>query len=102
MSLPEFSLKNPYAIIALALIVISLGSFAFWRVPTDLFPDTVPPQVVIVTAQQGAAARDVTNNITRVIEKELGESVGPEKNRLYLTGRGFIDQCRVCLRKADR
>ena len=93
MSLPEFSLKNPYAIIALALIVISLGSFAFWQVPTDLFPDTMPPQVVIVTAQQGAAARDVTNNITRVIEKELGSLSGLK--RIVSTSRDEVSSINV-------
>lgn len=88
MSLSEFSLKNPYTIVALAMVIVSLGSFAFWRVPTDLFPDTVPPQVVIVTAQQGAAARDVTNNITKIIEKELGSLSGLK--RIVSTSRDEV------------
>ncbi|MBN1957394.1 MAG: efflux RND transporter permease subunit [Desulfuromonadales bacterium] len=93
MSLPEFSLKNTYIIIALALVIISLGSFAFWRVPTDLFPDTVPPQVVIVTAQPGAAARDVTNNITRIIEKELVSLSGLK--RIVSTSRDEVSSINV-------
>ena len=43
MSLTHFSLKNPYTVIALVLVVVALGSFAFLRTPTDLFPNTVPP-----------------------------------------------------------
>jgi len=71
MNLTNFSLKNPYAIIALALGVVALGLFAFFRTPTDLFPNTVPPQVVVITVEPGAAASDVSDKITQVIEKEL-------------------------------
>lgn len=93
MSLPEFSLKNPYIIIALALIIFSLGSFAFWKVPTDLFPETVPPQVTIVTYQAGAAARDVANNITRIIEKELASLSGLK--RIVSTSRDEVSSINV-------
>ncbi len=44
MSLSRSALKHPYAIFALALVVAALGAFAFFRTPTDLFPDTVPPR----------------------------------------------------------
>ena len=71
MNLTSSSLKNPYTVIALVLVVAALGVFSFFGTPTDLFPNTVPPQVVVVTVQPGAAARDVTDKITRVIEKEL-------------------------------
>ena len=64
MNLTNFSLKNPYAIIALMLVVAALGLFAFFRTPTDLFPNTVPPQVVVITVEPGAAARDVSDKIT--------------------------------------
>jgi len=66
-----FSLKKPYVVIALVLLVVAMGAFAFFRTPTDLFPDTVPPQVVVVTVEPGAAARDVADKITQVMEKEL-------------------------------
>ncbi len=76
MSLTHFSLKNPYTVIALILVVVALGSFAFVRTPTDLFPNTVPPQVVIITVQPGAAARDIADKVTQVIEKEVNTLSG--------------------------
>ncbi len=79
MSLTEKSLKNPYAVIALVLVVGALGAFAFFRTPTDLFPDTVPPQVVVITVEPGAVARDVADKITQVIEKELNTIGGLDK-----------------------
>jgi len=76
MSLTHFSLKSPYTVIAIVLVVVALGSFAFLRTPTDLFPNTVPPQVVIVTVEPGAAARDIADKVTQVIEKEVNTLSG--------------------------
>lgn len=46
MNLTGASLKSPFAVIALVLPVAALGSFAFFRTPTDLFPDTTPPPAI--------------------------------------------------------
>jgi multidrug efflux pump subunit AcrB/outer membrane protein TolC len=79
MKLPAFSLNNPYFILAITLVVVVLGSFAYLRTPTDLFPETVPPQVAVVTVKPGAAANDVADMVTQVIEKELGSLSGVKK-----------------------
>ena len=79
MNLTNFSLRNPYAVTSLVLMVVALGLFAFFRTPTDLFPDTVPPQVVVITVEPGAAAGDVSDKITQVIEKELNSISGLKK-----------------------
>lgn len=71
MNLSDYSIKSPYAVIACALLITALGVFAFFRTPTDLFPDTVPPQVVVVTVWPGADADDLADKVTQVIEKEL-------------------------------
>ncbi|MBU1170667.1 MAG: efflux RND transporter permease subunit [Proteobacteria bacterium] len=71
MNLTDFSIKSPYAVIAVSLLIASLGLFAFFRTPTDLFPDTVPPQVVVVTVWPGADADDMADKVTQVVEKEL-------------------------------
>ena len=88
MNLTDFSLKNLYTIIALVLAVAALGLFAFFNTPTDLFPDTVPPQVVVITVEPAAAARDVSDKITQVIEKELN-SIGGLK-RIVSTSRDEV------------
>jgi len=79
MSLTAFSMKNPYAVIALVLAVAALGAFAFFNTPTDLFPNSVPPQVVVITVRPGADAADVSDKITQVIEKELNTLSGLKK-----------------------
>ncbi|MHA1555130.1 MAG: efflux RND transporter permease subunit [Alphaproteobacteria bacterium] len=76
MSLSDFSIKSPYTIIALCLLIGALGAFAFFRTPTDLFPNTVPPQVVVVTVWPGADANDIADKVTQIIEKELNTLSG--------------------------
>lgn len=71
MSPAGFSLRHPWTVLAAALLVAALGIFAFFRLPIDLFPDTVPPQVAVVTVYPGAGAADVADKITQVLEKEL-------------------------------
>ncbi len=93
MNLTDFSLKNPYVILALVLVVIALGTFAFFRTPTDLFPDTVPPQVLVITVKPGAVAGDIADKITRVIEKELNTISGLK--RIVSTSRDEVSSIRA-------
>lgn len=79
MNLTDFSLKNPYTVAAVLLVVAALGGFAFFRVPTDLFPNTVPPQVVVITVWPGAGADDIADKVSQIIEKELNALNGLNK-----------------------
>ncbi|WP_025323174.1 efflux RND transporter permease subunit [Deferrisoma camini] len=88
MNLTRFALRTPYTVLALSLVVVALGAFAFWRTPTDLFPDTVPPQVVVVTVEPGASADDVADKITQVLEKELNTLSGLK--RIVSTSRDEV------------
>lgn len=76
MSLPQLSLKYPYLVLALVLILVVMGTLAYVIVPTDLFPETVPPQVAIITVAPGVSAKDIADKVTRNIEKELGSLAG--------------------------
>ncbi|ACN17365.1 acriflavin resistance family protein (AcrB/AcrD/AcrF family protein) [Desulforapulum autotrophicum HRM2] len=76
MSLPQFSLKYPYLVLALVLVVVVMGTIAYVVVPTDLFPESVPPQVAVITVLPGASADDMADKVTRTIEKELGSLSG--------------------------
>jgi multidrug efflux pump subunit AcrB len=71
MNLSDASMRSPFVVIAGCLLVAALGLFAFFRTPTDLFPDTTPPQVLVVTVWPGADSDDIADKITQVIEKEL-------------------------------
>ncbi|MFP4687930.1 MAG: efflux RND transporter permease subunit, partial [bacterium] len=71
MKLTDSSLKNPHLILIICAAVSLTGLYALFFMPTDLFPDTVPPQVVVITSWPGASRQEVENNITRLLEPEL-------------------------------
>ena len=43
------SLKNPYAIVAISLIVVILGVVSFQRMEVDVFPEINLPVVAVAT-----------------------------------------------------
>ena len=77
------------------LVVVALGVFAFVKTPTDLFPNSVPPQVVVITVYPGSDAGDVADKITQVVEKELNTLGGLTKvtsTRAMITKGFFMEK----------
>lgn len=76
MTLSEFSLKNRYTIYALAIAAVIFGTLAYLTLPIQLFPDTSPPLVNVLTPYPGAAAADVADLVSDPIEKESASLEG--------------------------
>lgn len=71
MNVVEGYLKKPYLVMTFILMVAILGIFGYHRMDWALFPDSNRPQIAVVTVEPGASSRDVADNVTRPIEKEL-------------------------------
>ncbi|MDZ7680889.1 MAG: efflux RND transporter permease subunit [Fodinibius sp.] len=71
MKIIDWSLRQPQALAAVVLLVAIWGILAYVRTPVDLFPDTAPPQAVVVATQPGASARDMASDVAQVLEKEF-------------------------------
>ncbi|MDR5897862.1 efflux RND transporter permease subunit [Halomonas vilamensis] len=71
MTLIDWSLKQPKALAAVVVLVAVWGILAYVRTPVDLFPDSAPPQVAVVTTQPGASATNMASDVTEILEKEL-------------------------------
>ncbi|HAE37702.1 MAG TPA: hypothetical protein DCG57_03570 [Candidatus Riflebacteria bacterium] len=71
MSMVESIIKKPAWSIAFWLLVGALGVISYQVMPVDLFPDTVPPQIVTMTVVPGASAEDVNRRVTTLIDREL-------------------------------
>lgn len=76
MNLSRHALANPWFVVALTLLVLLVGGREFATRKTELFPDTVPPQVALLALQPGASAPDVKRNVTVPLEKELSTVPG--------------------------
>jgi multidrug efflux pump subunit AcrB len=72
-------LKNKHAVWALVIAVGIFGFLAYMRLPVQLFPDTAPPLVNIITAYPGAAAEDVAQELSRKMEEEFASLEGVYK-----------------------
>lgn len=71
MNLTRWAVDHPYLAFSLAAAVAVLGLFGMMTTPRDLFPDTTPPQVLVVTVRQGASAPEMSHTITKPVEREL-------------------------------
>lgn len=72
----EWVLRYRHAVIALLLAVLVLGVQARFQLPVQLFPDTDPPSVTVITEYPGMASADVDADLTRLLEEEFASLDG--------------------------
>lgn len=65
----RFSIKNPFFIIVVCLIVAIVGSVTLVRMPVDLFPPIHIPVVVVATFYSGMAPEQIETDITGRFER---------------------------------
>src|SRR3989454_10739273 len=70
------ALKNPHAVIVLALAILVIGVTAIYRLPTDLLPTFKTPAVQILTLYPGMPADVVERDMTSRLERWTGQANG--------------------------
>lgn len=70
-ALVEFSLRFRGVVIVLACVLIGYGIYVAQRAKLDVFPDFVPPQVVVQTEAPGLTPEQVELLVTRPIEQAV-------------------------------
>jgi multidrug efflux pump subunit AcrB len=65
----RFSIKNPFFIIVVCLIVAIVGGVTLARMPVDLFPPIHIPVVVVATFYSGMAPEQIETDITGRFER---------------------------------
>src|SRR6266550_2072813 len=70
------ALKNPHAVIVLALAILVVGLTAIVKLPTDILPTFKTPAVQIVTFYPGMPAEVMEKDITSRLERWTGQSNG--------------------------
>lgn len=79
MTLSEFALENRHTVWALTIAAVIFGALAYLSLPIQLFPDTAPPLVNVLTPYPGAAAEDVADLVSDPIETEVATLEGVYK-----------------------
>src|SRR2546428_4748043 len=70
------ALKNPHAVIVLALAILVIGVTAIFKLPTDILPTFKTPAVQIVTFYPGMPAEVMEKDIMTRLERWTGQSNG--------------------------
>src|SRR3989475_2825498 len=70
------ALKNPYAVVVLALTILVIGVTAIYQLPTDLLPTFKTPAVQILTLYPGMPAEVMERDITSRLERWTGQANG--------------------------
>src|ERR1700744_2748898 len=81
--MPRFSIKYPYFIIVVCLMVCVLGITSILRMPVDLFPQIRIPVVVVATFFSGMPPEQIENDITGRFERffTLGSGIDHIESR---------------------
>src|SRR5579871_1606144 len=87
----RFSIRYPYLIIVVCLIVCVVGITSLFRMPIDLFPPINIPVVVVATFYSGMPPEQIENDITGQFERmfTLASGVNHMESR-SLTGVSLI------------
>src|SRR5437870_2258781 len=70
------SLKNPYAVAVLALMILVLGVVAVLSIPVDILPVFKAPAVQVLTYYSGMPSSSVEKTITNRIERWTNQATG--------------------------
>jgi hypothetical protein len=73
--MPRFSIRNPYFILVLCLIVAVLGVTSLTRMPVDMFPAMNIPVVVVATFYSGMPPEQIETDITSPSRGKRDQSV---------------------------
>jgi multidrug efflux pump subunit AcrB len=69
--MPGFSIRNPYLIVVLCLVVMILGTVSVSDMPVDMFPAVKLPVVAVATFYSGMPPAQIETNITYHLERQF-------------------------------
>ena len=81
--MPGFSIRYPFFIIMLCMIIVVVGTVTVFRMPVDLFPSIDIPVVVVATFYNGMPPEQIEANITNPFERffTLGSGIDHIESR---------------------
>lgn len=78
MNITSFCIRRPAFTIVISLMMIIIGVLSYVNLPLRWIPDVTSPEVSITTTYNGANARIVEKEITKVIEESISGVNGVE------------------------
>src|SRR6201995_6076722 len=72
----RFSIRNPYLIVVLCLVMRILGTVSAADMPVDMFPTVNLPVVAVATFYSGMPPQQIETNITYHLERQFTLAAG--------------------------
>jgi len=82
LMLSKFFLDRPVFAWVIAIVIMTLGVLAIYKMPVAQYPPIAPPSIAVDSYFPGASAETVENTVTQIIEQKMTGLDG----MLYLTG----------------
>jgi len=81
--MPRFSIRNPYLVLVVCLVIAVIGVTSISRMPVDLFPRINIPEVVVATFYNGMPPEEIETEITGRFERffTLGSGIDHIESR---------------------
>src|SRR5690606_14722701 len=73
MSIPRFSVQNSVFVNLLMILVIAMGTYSLFTLPTELMPQIRLNRVVVAVSYPGASPEEVEELIVKPIEDEIDD-----------------------------
>ncbi len=67
----DFFYKRPYFLYSLIVAFFIMGVIGLVKLPKNLFPDSNPPQIIVITQVPGATAKVAASTVSKPIEEEI-------------------------------
>ncbi len=69
--LSKFFLERPVFAWVIAIIIMTVGIIAIYKLPISQYPDMAPPSISVYATYPGSSAQTVENSVTQVIEQKM-------------------------------
>jgi HAE1 family hydrophobic/amphiphilic exporter-1 len=79
MSLADVSIRRPWFITCIVVVMLAVGLVCLKSLPVDLFPDVTFPIVTVTTNYQGAGPSEIETLISKPLEDEISTVSGMKR-----------------------
>jgi multidrug efflux pump subunit AcrB len=75
LHLVKLALGKPYTFVVLAILILLSGTIAWFKTPTDIFPDIKIPVIAAVWTYRGLPPEDMAGRVVYYYERQLSTTV---------------------------